>query len=123
MEEAQEILRQPIHVKEETKQQEEKQEKRYEPAYERERQKTKKKKKYRGKNKGRNRTNQIQTRNGEDGQERSTEARKTGGNRAVEFRRAQTQYNRQSKPKQTSPRSPEKNDKETQKNAQEEMEP
>lgn len=135
MEEAQEILKKPIRVREETKQQEDKQEnkqeKGYEQAYEgeRQRQKTKKKKKYRGKNKGRNnrnRTNQTQARNGEDGQERSTEERKTGGNRAAEFRRAQTKYNRQPKPKQTkqtSPRSPEKNDKETPKNAQEEMEP
>lgn len=129
MEEAQEILRKPIHVKEETKQQEDEQEKGYEQAYEGERQKTKKKKKYRGKNKGRNnrnRTNQTQARNGEDEQERSTEERKTGGNRAAEFRRAQTKYNRQQKPKQpkqTSPRSPERNDKETRKNAQEEMEP
>lgn len=129
MEEAQEILRKPIHVKEETKQQENEQEKGYEQAYEGERQKTKKKKKYRGKNKGRNnrnRTNQTQARNGEDEQERSTEERKTGGNRAAEFRRAQTKYNRQQKPKQpkqTSPRSPERNDKETRKNAQEEMEP
>lgn len=129
MEEAREILREPIHVREETKQKEDKQEKRYKKAYERETQKTKKKKKYRGKNKGRNnrnRTNQTQARNGEDGQERATEERKTGGNRAAEFRRAQTKYNRQPKPKQpkqTSPRSPERNDKETRKNAQEEMEP
>lgn len=118
MEEAQEILRKPIHVKEETKQQEDGQEKGYEQAYEGERQKTKKKKKYRGKNKGRNnrnRTNQTQARNGEDEQERSTEERKTGGNRAAEFRRAQTKYTRQPKqPKQTSPRSPEKETQNTQ---------
>lgn len=118
MEEAQEILRKPIHVKEETKQQEDGQEKGYEQAYEGERQKTERKKKYRGKNKGRNnrnRTNQTQARNGEDEQERSTEERKTGGNRAAEFRRAQTKYTRQPKqPKQTSPRSPEKETQNTQ---------
>lgn len=118
MEEAQEILRKPIHVKEETKQQENEQEKGYEQAYEGERQKTERKKKYRGKNKGRNnrnRTNQTQARNGEDEQERSTEERKTGGNRAAEFRRAQTKYTRQPKqPKQTSPRSPEKETQNTQ---------
>ena len=118
MEEAQEILRKPIHVKEETKQQEDGQEKGYEQAYEGERQKTERKKKYRGKNKGRNnrnRTNQTQATNGEDEQERSTEERKTGGNRAAEFRRAQTKYTRQPKqPKQTSPRSPEKETQNTQ---------
>lgn len=126
MEEAQEILRKPIHVKEETKQQEDGQEKGYEQAYEGERQKTERKKKYRGKNKGRNnrnRKNQNQNRNREDGQEKekSTETREPGGNRAAEFRRAQTKYTRQPKqPKQTSPRSPEK---ETRKNAQEGREP
>lgn len=129
MEEAQEILSKPIRVMEETKQKEDKQEKGYEQAYEGETQKTKKKKKYRGKTKGRNnrnRTNQTQARNGEDGQERSTEERKTGGNRAAEFRRAQTKYNRQQKPKQpkqTSPRSSERNDRETREEKQEEMEP
>ena len=95
MEEAQEILRKPIPVREETKRQEDKQEKGYEQAYE-----------------------------GET-QEKSTGTREKGGNRAAKFRRAQAQYNKQSQPKQprqTSPRSSERNDRETREEEQEEME-